>query len=109
MGKDGEFLGLYEPPQYREPDPFLVARGVVPVEYLTAERFRGCTAPDHVRDVLLAEGDYPRPVPLQEDMEDKDEKWIEAYKERVKGWQKDYDKRRKAARERVRKRRQRAG
>ena len=65
--------------------PELVARGVLPFQYLElGERFRACTEAAHIHDVLLAGGDYQRPE--QED------------------WKVIYDKRRKAARERVKKR-----
>lgn len=107
--------------------PELVARGVVPFEYLRrredfGERFAGCTEPAHVLDVLRSEGWFPRP--LIEDV-DFESDFIERMKlpgvsekdraaavirerEKREGWRADYDRRCKAARERVRKRRSRA-
>jgi len=68
--------------------PGLVARGVMPFRFLPyradfQERFLGCSEAQHVNDVLLVEGFYS-------------------------GSGSDHAKRKKAARERVKKRRQRA-
>ena len=85
LDKDDKFLGFYEPARYAQTDdmPELVARGVLPFQYLElGDRFRGCTEAAHIHDVLLAEGVYPRPTE----------------------WKVIYDRRRKAARERVKKR-----
>ena len=69
--------------------PDLVARGVLPFEYLElGDRFKGCLEASHVRDVLMAEGVYPRPSNEE--------------------WRVSYDRRIRASRERVKKRRQRA-
>ena len=86
-GDEGQFLGLTEDYRQTADMPLLVARGVLSMRYLSGERFRGCTEPLHVHDVLLSEGDYARPVEAN--------------------WRAGYDRRAKAARERVRKRRQR--
>ncbi|MEE9158926.1 MAG: hypothetical protein V3U60_11130 [Gammaproteobacteria bacterium] len=90
--KDGTFGGFYKPPRYRETEyfPELIARGVLPFQFLPeGDRFLGCAEPPHVLDVLSSEGHFPRPVEPE--------------------WRKSYDRRTKAARERVRKRRLRAG
>ena len=86
VSANGEFLGFHKPSRYQCSEDFAqsVARGVLPLEYLDcSDRFRGCSETAHVRDVLLLEGFY-------EEHGD------------------DVDKRRKSARERVKKRRQRA-
>lgn len=75
----------YDPVRYKCSEDFAqsVVRGVLPIEYLDrSDRFRACNEPSHVQDVLLVEGFYP-------------------------GGE-DNDRRRKSARERVKKRRQRA-
>ena len=85
----GEVAEFYDPPRYIQTEyfPELVARGKLDISYLQLkDRFSGCSEASHIRDVLLVEGFYARPVEAE-----------------------DYDKRRKAARERVKKRRQRAG
>ena len=92
----GVCVGLVEPGVYRVEGPEvprLVARGVLPFPYLEgrsdfATRFLGCQDADDVRDVLLVEGAYPKPVRVD--------------------WRGAHDLRVKAARERVRKRRERA-
>lgn len=73
--------------------PRLVARGVLPFEYILGrtdfqERFLGCVDADSVRDVLLVEGAYAKPERVD---------WRAAHEREVK-----------AARERVKKRRARA-
>ena len=85
----GEVAEFYDPPRYIQTKhlPDLVARGKLDISYLElGDQFSGCSEASHIRDVLLVEGFYARPVGAE-----------------------DYDKRRKAARERVKKRRQRAG
>ena len=85
----GEVAEFHDPPRYIQTEhlPELVARGKLDISYLElGDRFSGCREASHIRDVFLVEGFYARPVEAE-----------------------DYDKRRKAARERVKKRRQRAG
>ena len=117
----GEVAEFYDPPRYIQTEhlPDLVARGKLDIFYLQLkDRFSGCSEPSHIRDVLLVEGFYARP--------DYDTEVLDAYAERVKAsapnpppllasyvkmvdyWKVSHDKRRKAARERVKKRRQRA-
>ena len=81
----------------------LVARGVLPVEYLEGEVYRGCTEATHVRDVLMAEGYYARPAEIL----DWDDEVVEGKEALLDEWKQRHDRRRKAARERVKKRRQR--
>ena len=83
-----EVAEFYDPPRYVQTEhlPALVARGKLDIAYLQLkDRFSACSEASHIRDVLLVEGFYARPPEAE-----------------------DYDKRRKSARERVKKRRQRA-
>ena len=108
--EQGEFIGFYDPPRYRytEDFPKLVARGVMPIKYLVGDRFKGCVEPSHVGDVLLSEGEYSRPDYDDEIMKELTEKEVSLYRERIDKWQEFYDRDKKSARERVKKRRQRA-
>ena len=107
---DGKFIDFHKQPRFRQTEHFpgLVARGVLPFGYLElGERFSGCAEAPHVRDVLMSEGHYPRPELDRERLEGLLGKDRASYIAQVDGWKASYDKRRKAARERVKKRRAR--
>ena len=109
-----EFVGFYKPPRYFQPHPLQVSRGIVPFKYLElGDRFLGCRQPSDITDVLLVEGFWVRPC--WESMglyvvgwADMPEKEREGHRYKLEPWQSDYDKTRKAARERVKKRRARS-
>lgn len=98
-----EFVSFGEYMQ-TEDMPELVARGVLPFGFLQlGDRFKGCTEASHIQDVLFTEGFYARPDVYL----DWDNEVVEGKEGFLAEWKVSYDRRRKAARERVKKRRQR--
>ena len=107
---DGD--GIVGEPDWDAPGiPENVSRGLMPLEVLkrrSDDLFSHCKAVEHVRDVMMVEGYYKRPEQVIPDGVTDDEA-IEAYFTKIRGFQLDFDRRRKSARQRVKKRRQREG
>ena len=106
---NGDFVEFYDPPRYRDVDPRLFARGVMPMRFLTGDRFKGCSTPKHVNDVLLAEGESEMRhlsnwIYLWDYMSPGERIAVEV---KFDAWKPTHAKMKKAARERVKKRRQR--
>jgi hypothetical protein len=110
ISRSGE-LSFPEVPRYRCSEDFAdrVARGILDIKYLDLSgRFKSCEDASHVRDVLMAEGDLEMFHLSSDSLWDfMDEKDREAYEFKFEEQKPDHVRRKKAARERVKKRRQR--